>query len=143
MIWMMLSEEAFLNREDIAEGETDSAHAFDAPTPEAIAIAAKRFGIPQWRIESELRRKKTTYTRVITPFGLTELFLRLQGIAQGGTGSPTEWLMLIDSLAAYVKRVAPAAPGVLVHGYGSKLFVWLNLLADDQVLAQARVRSVR
>ena len=132
LIWMMLSEEAFLNREDTAEGETDSAHAFDAPTPEAIAIAAKRFGIPQWRIESELQRKKTTYTRVITPFGLTELFQRVQGIAQGGTGSPTEWLMLIDSLAAYVKRVAPAAPGALVDEYGSKLSVWLNLLADDQ-----------
>ena len=40
--------------------------------------------------------------------------------------------MLIGSLAAYVKRVAPAAPGALVDEYGSKLSVWLNLLADDQ-----------
>ena len=119
-------EEAYLNREDIAEGETDLERAFDAPTPEAIAIAEKRMGLPQWRIDAELGRKRTTNTRVITPFGLTDRFIRIQGIAQGGASSLAEWLMLIDSLAAYVKRVAPAAPGALVDERGGKLAVWLN-----------------
>ena len=137
LIWMLLGEEAYLNREDIAEGETDSERAFDAPTPEAIAIAEKRMGLPQWRIDAELGRKRTTNTRVITPFGLTDRFIRIQGIAQGGASSPAEWLMLIDSLAAYVKRVAPAAPGALVDERGGKLSVWLNLLADDQGYAAA------
>ena len=40
--------------------------------------------------------------------------------------------MLIDSLAAYVKRVASEQPGALVTERGDVLEVLLNLLADDQ-----------
>ena len=132
LMWMLLSEEAYLNKEDMGEGETDSERAFDAPTPEAIAISQKRLAVPQWKIDADMRRKRDTRTRVITPFGLTREFHRVQGIAQGGAGSPAEWLMLIDSLAAYVKRVASEQPGALVTERGDVLEVLLNLLADDQ-----------
>ena len=66
-----------MNREDIAEGQTDSEKVFDAPTPEAIAIAEKMMRLPQWRIDAELGRKRTTNTSVITPFGLTDRFIRI------------------------------------------------------------------
>jgi hypothetical protein len=132
LMWMLLSEESYRNKEDMGEGETDSERAFDAPTPEAIAISQKRLAVPQWKIDADMRRKRQTRTRVITPFGLTEEFHRVQGIAQGGAGSPAEWLMLIDSLAAYVKRVANEQPGALVSERGDTLEVVLNLLADDQ-----------
>ena len=132
LMWMLLSEESYRNKEDMGEGETDSERAFDAPSPEAIAISQKRLAVPQWKIDADMRRKRQTRTRVITPFGLTEEFHRVQGIAQGGAGSPAEWLMLIDSLAAYVKRVANEQPGALVTERGDTLEVILNLLADDQ-----------
>ena len=111
LMWMLLSEESYRKKGGMGEAETDSERAFDAPSPEAIAISQKRLAVPQWKIDADMRRKKRTRTRVITPFGLTAEFHRVQGIAQGGAGSPAEWLMLIDSLATYVKRVANKQPG--------------------------------
>ena len=95
LMWMLMSEEAYLHKMDIAETEVDKKQAFDSPTPAAVCMVMRRQAMPEWKVRQYERRANSTLTRVISPFGLTESFIRLQGLTQGGTLSPILWNQLI------------------------------------------------
>jgi hypothetical protein len=132
LMWTLMGEEAYLHKIDYGDAEVDSEKAFDSPTPEAVAIMQRAMGVPEWRVEQELERKRQTNTRVITPFGLTERFRRVQGIAQGGTSSPAIWMMMSFPLTWYLRAEGRLAPGRVPDEYGEEMEMRVQLLADDE-----------
>ena len=132
VMWMHMCEEAYLHKMDIGETQVDKKQAFDSPTPAAVRICMNRLGVPTWKVRQYVRRAQRTVTQVISPFGLTEGFVRRQGLTQGSTMSPTLWSAMMAPMTEMVREQAKQAPGRVPDEWGGMDRMVTILFADDE-----------
>ncbi len=143
MLWLLMNERAYQNKEDQARGQGDLKHAYDGVFMWAVELFLGRAGLPRRYVAYVAKLIRETMTAVITPFGNTERFRRGAGLPQGGPQSCGEWNAFIDIMASMQRGMAKEG-GVRLEGeWGQVVELLVQLFADDTHHCAAGVRCLQ
>ena len=70
LLWSLMNDRAYLNKEDQARGQGDLKHAYDGVQQWAVEVVLMRMGVPDDYVRYQTKLTVQTRTAVITPFGL-------------------------------------------------------------------------
>ena len=99
LLWSLMNDRAYLNREDQARGQGDLKHSYDGVWQSAVKVVLMRMGVPDEYVRYQTKLTVQTRTAVTTPFGVTEKLRRASGLPQGGTHNCALWNGFIDIMA--------------------------------------------
>ena len=97
LLWSLMNDRAYLNKEDQARGQGDLKHAHDGVQQWAVEVVLVRvrvgpMGVPKEYVQYQLKLTALTRTAVTTPVGVTEKCRRASGLPQRGTHRPATHL---------------------------------------------------
>jgi ribonuclease HI len=131
LLWSLMNDRAYLNKEDQARGQGDLKHAYDGVQQWAVEVVLMRMGVPDDFVRYQTKLTVQTRTAVITPFGVTDKFRRASGLPQGGTHSCALWNGFIDIMAEMQHGMAKEKGVMVEDEWGKEWELLTQLFADD------------